>query len=197
VRVHTAWRLAPTRRAFTFLDGEGERTIAVLGDRLVPGGDDALPWEEIQGADAVYFTGGDPGALRRARAGRVLVATPRARETLSQAEVTLDALVHSRSDAGERVTEDEIQPRPRLVVTTAGSQGGSYSAAAGGRGSFGAAPLPGPVADAYGCGDSFAAGLTFGLARPDGIDAALELAARCGAACLTGWGPYERQLRLA
>ena len=54
---------------------------------------------------------------------------------------------------------------------------------------------PGPVVDGYGCGDSFAAGLTFGLARGLELEAALALAARCGAVCATGHGPYERQLR--
>ena len=34
-----------------------------------------------------------------------------------------------------------------------------------------------------------------GLARPDWSADAIALAARCGAACLTGRGPYERQLR--
>ena len=53
-----------------------------------------------------------------------------------------------------------------------------------------AAPLPGPVRDAYGCGDSFAAGLTYGLGAGLAMPDALELGARCGAACLTGRGPY-------
>ena len=64
-------------------------------------------------------------------------------------------------------------------------------------GAYRAAPPPGRPVDAYGCGDSFAAGLTFGLGRGDGVDGALELAARCGAACLTGRGPYEAQLGAA
>jgi ribokinase len=55
-------------------------------------------------------------------------------------------------------------------------------------------PLPGPRKDAFGCGDSFAGGLTYGLADGRGVDEALELAARCGAYCYTGRGPYERQL---
>ncbi|HEX8104540.1 MAG TPA: PfkB family carbohydrate kinase, partial [Solirubrobacteraceae bacterium] len=63
-------------------------------------------------------------------------------------------------------------------------------------GEWRAAEVPGEPVDAYGCGDSFAAGLTFGLARGDDLAAALELAARCGATCLTGRGPYERQLTL-
>ncbi|MDP8967707.1 MAG: PfkB family carbohydrate kinase, partial [Actinomycetota bacterium] len=60
-----------------------------------------------------------------------------------------------------------------------------------------ATPLPGRPVDAYGCGDSFAAGLTYGLADGMALDEAIELGARCGAACLTGRGPYEGQLQLA
>ena len=61
----------------------------------------------------------------------------------------------------------------------------------------GGAFVPGPIRDAYGCGDSFAAGLTFALGDGRAIADAVELAARCGAACLTGRGPYERQLTAA
>jgi ribokinase len=49
--------------------------------------------------------------------------------------------------------------------------------------------------DSYGCGDSFAAGLTVGLARGLPLEAALELGARCGATCLTGRGGLVPQLR--
>jgi ribokinase len=194
VNVHAAWRRDPQRRAFTFTDSGAERTITVIGERQVPHGDDPLPWERLDGVDAVYFTGGDAGALRAARAARTLVATARARETLRGAGVALDALVHSASDAGETVVAGEIQPAPALVVSTAGAQGGRYAGAEGVTGAYRAAPLPGPAVDAYGCGDSFAAGLTFGLGRGDDPDAALALAARCGAACLTGRGPYAAQL---
>src|ERR671934_1099258 len=42
----------PQRRAFTFVDTEGERTITVLGEKLVPaGGDRRLPWAELEDAD--------------------------------------------------------------------------------------------------------------------------------------------------
>ena len=39
------------------------------------------------------------------------------------------------------------------------------------------APLPGPVVDAYGAGDAFAAGLTYGLAAGCRIEEALRLRA--------------------
>ena len=43
----------PQRRALTFVDANGERTITVLGDKLRPsGGDGRLPWEELAQADA-------------------------------------------------------------------------------------------------------------------------------------------------
>jgi ribokinase len=48
--------------------------------------------------------------------------------------------------------------------------------------------------DTYGAGDCFAAGLTFALARGDPVEEAVALAARCGAAVMTGRGPYQAQL---
>ena len=196
VRVHAAVRDAPQRRAVTHIDRSGERTITVLGERLVPAGSDALPWEELEGADGVYFTGGDERALRRARDARVLVATPRARDPLHSAGVRLDALVHSAGDPDEALAS-ELDPPPRLVVATAGPEGGRYAGAEGETGTWKAAPLSGPVRDTYGAGDSFAAGLTFALGEGRPVAEAVELAARCGAACLTGRGPYEGQLSLA
>jgi ribokinase len=195
VRVVAATRKGePTRRAFTFVDDGGERTITVIGARLQPERDDPLPWDELSEVDAVYFTAGGPGTLRAARAARTVVATTRVMDVIAAAGVPLDAVVGSGRDAGERYREYE--PAPSLVVATAGATGGRWTAAEGRTGKWAAAPLPGPVADAYGCGDSFAAGLTFALADGRDTDRALELAARCGAACLTGHGPYERQLTL-
>src|SRR5438132_5390278 len=69
--LHVAWRDEPQRRAVTFVDDHGERTITVIGDRIVPHGSDPLPWSELAGADGVYFTGGDVEALKAARAARV------------------------------------------------------------------------------------------------------------------------------
>jgi ribokinase len=143
--------------------------------------------------DTVYFTAGDAGAARRARAARTLVSTVRGLETIAAAGVELDALVSSGADEGERYQHGQLDPPPRLVVRTAGARGGAWERG-GESGGYEATPLPGPVRDAYGCGDSFAAGLTFGLGEGRPVEAALELAARCGAACLTGRGPYEGQL---
>ena len=60
----------------------------------------------------------------------------------------------------------------------------------GAGGEWAAAEVPGPVVDAYGCGDSFAAGLTFALGEGRPIDEALAVAASWGAHTLTLRGPY-------
>jgi ribokinase len=78
-----------------------------------------------------------------------------------------------------------------LVVQTDGPSGGTAN---GER--FQAAEPPGPIVDTYGAGDSFAAALAFALARGDALPDALQLAARAGAAVLTGRGPYTAQLAL-
>ena len=195
VRVEAVIRSGrPTRKAFTFLDGDGERTITVVGDRLEPARDDPLPWDELSGVDAAYFTAGDPAALRAARDSRVLVATARVMDVIESAGVQLDAVVGSGRDPAERYRG--YDPPPRLVVTTAGAAGGGWQGLEGRTGEWSAAPVPGPIADSYGCGDSFAAGLAFGLARDGDTGRALDVAARCGAVCLTGNGPYEHQLTL-
>ena len=188
IEVHAAVRPRPQRRTFTFLDGEAERTITVLGERLVPHGGDALPWDALAECDAVYFTGGDAEALRRARAAKHLVTTPRAADALAVAGVQVDVLVGSASDPDENALA--IDPPPRHVVLTEGAEGGRWVASEGGTGRWAAAAPSGPPQDAYGCGDSFAAGVTYALGAGGSLDDALELGARCGAECLTLRGPY-------
>ncbi len=194
VHVRAAWRAAPTRTASTLVDDAGERTIVTYGPRLEALGSDAeLPWSELAKMDAVYFTAGDVGALRAARAARVLVASPRATDALGHG-VALDALVLSANDAIERGEAAIAGNEARLVVSTEGAHGGVYRERDDGSSSWTAAPPPGEAVDSYGCGDSFAAGLTYGLGAGMAPSQALALAARCGAVCLTGRGPYERQL---
>jgi ribokinase len=191
VEVRAAPRNESQRRAVVFLDADGERTISVFRRRLHPNRDDDLPWSELAGMDGIYFTGGDLGALRAARAAKVLVATPRAREALVRSDVVLDALVRSAGD----VTEQDAPAgwSAKVVVSTRGREGGSWETADGRSGRFPAAPLAGPVRDAYGAGDSFAAGFTFGLGSGMTLEQALWVGAQCGAGNLTGRGPYEGQ----
>jgi ribokinase len=197
VRVEAAVRSdEPTRRGFTYLDADHERTITVIGDRLHARRTDDLPWEELAETDAVYFCAGDAESLRTARDARAVVATARILNVLEEAAVELDALVASSRDPNERYKPGQLNPPPRLAVVTAGEKGGEWTSAEGRTGHFAAAPLPGPKGDSYGAGDSFAAGLAFALGDGRPTEAALQLAALCGATAMTGHGPYERQLRL-
>lgn len=191
LRVHAVKRDRPTRRAFVYVDDMGERTITTIGERIAPHIEDTLPWWSLANADAVLFIGGDAGALRAARLARVLVATSRVLGVLREGGVELDALVGSAHDPGEAFADDELDPAPRYAIRTEGAAGGSCTP--GGR--FEAAPLDGPVVDAYGCGDAFVAGVTYGLGMGMHRDQALAVAARCGAAALTGRGAYAGQLR--
>ena len=192
--VHAVARDLPQRRGWTYLDAGHERTITVIGERIVPHGADPLAWDGLAATDAVYFTGGDAEAARRARQARVLVATPRAADALQASGVAIDVLVASADDAAERAWAQRLDPPPARVVLTAGARGGRWTAAEGRSGEWQAVEPPGPPVDSYGCGDSFAAGLAFALGAGMPLGDALHLAARCGAWCLTGRGPYGRQL---
>jgi ribokinase len=195
VTVHAGAREGIQRRGFVYLTDDGERTITILGERLVPHCDDALPWDALDGVAGVYFTGGDAAALEAARRADVIVATPRAGDALREAGVAVDVLVHSGRDRDEEMDPAELDPPPRTVVTTLGAKGGRWDGAAG-TGTWDPLPLPGRIVDEYGAGDSFAAGITTGLAAGMPIADAIHLGSRCGVANLTGRGPYAGQLDL-
>jgi ribokinase len=194
VRVETAIRDEPTRRAAVFVDVNGERTITTLGERLAPNAADDLPWSELDGVDAVYVTAGDPGAIREARRARVLVATSRIADLLQETGVRLEAVVGSAADPAEAIDPADFAHPTRLIVRTESVRGGRYETDDGRSGTYDAVAPPGPVIDTYGAGDSFAAGLTFALGAGMEIEDALALAARCGAWCAAGKGPYGNQL---
>jgi ribokinase len=170
-----------TRRALTHVDRNRERTITTIGEKLRPRG--PLPLESY---DTVFFVAGDVAALRSAREVRFLAATPRELNTLLSGGVPLDLLVGSATDQGERY---DGGLDAAVVCGTEGSRGGVANGVR-----YAAAEPPGPLADAYGAGDSFAAALCFALARGDALPDALALAARAGAAVVTGKGPYAAQI---
>jgi ribokinase len=176
-----AQHFGTTRRAFTHVDDNGERTITVLGDKLFPRG--PLP---LDGYDAIFFGAGDAAALRSARGARFLAATPRELPTLLEGGVHFDLIVGSGTDPGESY-DGELDAA--IVVQTEGGRGGTVN----GR-RFPPQPLPGPIVDTYGAGDSFAAALCFALGRGDDLDDALALAGRAGAGVITGKGPYTAQI---
>jgi ribokinase len=169
-----------TRRAWTHIDGDGERTITVLGDKLLPFG--SLP---LEGYDLVFFVSGDAEALRSARKSRFLATTMREQPLLHEAGVRIDLMAGSAIDPRERY---DGSLDVGLVVQTDGPRGGTANGE-----HFDPVEPSGPVVDTYGAGDSFGAALAFALARGDALPDALKLAARAGAAVITGRGPYASQ----
>jgi len=182
VTVHAQW-FGRTRRALTHVDRNRERTITTVGPKLRPEG--PLPLEDYE---AVFFVAGDVASLRSARRARYVSATPRELETLLAGGVPLDLLVGSNTDPGERYEGGLDVP---IYVATEGVRGALVDGVR-----YPSVPPPGPIEDTYGAGDSYAATLTFALARGEPLAGALELAARAGASVITGKGPYAAQLRL-
>ena len=193
IDVRAAFVDAPQRRGITYVDEGGERTITTIGPKLHPRGhDDSFPWRELARCDAVYFCAGDVDAVVNARRGRVVVATARELSTLRTASLELDAVVASGKDDSELYRPGDLDPPPRLSVTTSGALGGWAQPG----GPFSAAPLPDTPGDAYGAGDCFAAGLAFALAAGISDSEALAFAARCGAGAMAGPGVHAEAIPL-
>jgi ribokinase len=193
IEVHASFVDTPQRKGFTYLDDAGERTITVIGPKIGPRGhDDELPWHELARCDALYFCAGDVDALLAARRARVVVATARELATLKRGAVELDAVVGSGKDEAEVYRPGDLDPPPKLVVTTSGALGGWAQPG----GPFTAPPVDGPFADSYGAGDCFAAGLAFALAAGLDTSDALTFAARCGAGALAGPGVHAEAVPL-
>ena len=104
------------------------------------------------------------------------------------AGVELDALVASGEDDAERYQAGDLDPPPRLVVSTAGALGGWAQPG----GPYKPAVAPGPYEDAYGAGDCFAAGLTFALAKGMEIQDALA----CTGISLSRGGITKRRINV-
>ena len=118
--------------------------------------------------DAVYFVSGDADAARAARRARVLVATARSLPVLAEAGGRAGRArpqpPTTRASAMSAATSTRAEARRRDRRAAKAGAGARRTAAPG---SYRPAPLPGPIVDAYGAGDSFAAGLTYALGRGD------------------------------
>lgn len=193
-RVHAAERDAPQTRDVVMITPDGERTIVVIGEPLHPAIDDPLPWEILRTCDAVYFTGQDPRTIAAARAGRLLVVTARRSDALARSGEAADVVVGSRHDPREASRLADYPVPPSALVMTEGAAGGTIETA-GGIARFTTTPVEN-VAGTYGAGDSFAAALTWYLARGLGVAEACERAAPYGAAVLAGMNPLAHQLQL-
>ena len=150
------------------------------------------PWEELERADGVYFVSGDAELLRSARRARVLVATARELPTIAEAGVELDALVGSANDVGETFKPGDVDPPPKLAVWTSGARGRLVEP---GRAVLGRA-APGAGRGRLRLRRRLRGGPHVRAAARRRPRDAIALAARCGAAALTGRGAYAGQLRL-
>lgn len=187
VDAFVAWRESPSRRAISLSDATGDRAITVIGARHTPDPTDELPWHLLESCDGVFVSATDAAGLQLARRARILTATPRlGMDVLQSAQVQLDALIGSGLDPDEQVEHRLLKQRPHLIIATEGAAGGVTDPG----GHYKAIPASGPIIDTYGCGDSFAAGVTAGLAAGFSAADSVTLGAQWGAECATRFGPY-------
>lgn len=184
VEVRAGVREGRQARAVVVLDDDGERTITVSQPNAYPRADDAIDWGDIAGCAAVYATCAEPSAMVVARQAPILVASARQAAAIAAAGITVDVLLGSARDAGERPGDHALDSPPAAIVETLGEEGGRWATVDGAAGTWSAQPAPTPIFDAYGAGDSFAAGVTYGLGVGDDLPAAVERGAAWGAAAL-------------
>ncbi|MEX0749667.1 MAG: PfkB family carbohydrate kinase, partial [Dehalococcoidia bacterium] len=193
--IHIARRDLPHTRDLAVITPDGERTIFVIGEPLHPRLRDDLPWEVLETCDAVYFTGQDPETLIEARKARVLVVTSRRKQALDASGVRADVVVGSTKDKREFSVLSDYTPSPAALVMTEGERGG-YIETRDGVVRFPAPVVPDRTVAAYGAGDTFAAALTWYLARGFPLLEACTRAGRHGGAVLRGINPLEWQMEL-
>jgi len=116
----------------------------------------------------------------------VLVVTARRFDLLAASGVRADVLVGSARDRGEQFDLDRLAQPPGHVIVTDGVRGGT---------GYQALPPPASPVDSYGAGDTFAAGLLYGMADGLAQPAALALGARLAAESVTWRGAYPPQSR--
>ena len=186
---------APTRRGFTYLDDDHERTITLLDPRLVPharttrcrgsGSPTSTPSTSPAATPARCALRAPPACSSRRRGRSTCIAeSRRASSTCSS---------RARRDPGEQVDAGALDPgaAPRRPHRGRRRRHAGRRATAS-AGAWAAEPLPGPPVDSYGCGDAFAAGPDLRARRRHaGREDALRSARAAAPHCLTGRGPYE------
>ncbi len=193
MQVRVAVRPAPQTRSVSAVGDLGDRSITVLGGVPQPQINDDLGWSDLVDYDAVYFVGEDPETLVACRRAPLLVVTARSGAALGEASVRADVLVGSSHDDREEVEATSLPVTPAAEVWTEGRTGGWWRENDTPIQHWNALSPTAPPVDSYGCGDSFAAGLTVGLARGWDLARAIHLGALCGAACVTGRGGLGTQ----
>ena len=187
INLHIAWRDKPTRKGFSLTDSQGERSITIIGDRISPNYKDNLDWNLLNNMDGIFITAADEKIIKMARVAKTLCSTPRVGlNIINGSNIFLDGLISSNFDTGEIYSLSELKVKPRFVIKTEGEKGGLVFP--GGR--YEAIYNKKPKVDSYGCGDSFAAGILFGLSSKWNIEKSLSLAKILGKYCSENFGPY-------
>ena len=191
--VHAVTR-GPQRRGWVFLDDSGERTITILGERHRP---------HRRRSAAVGAAARRRRRVlhrrRRRRAARRARRAPRRRDAARRRRRCARAS-SSTCSCGPRSIPASATPARTSIRRRGGSSPPRAATAAPGpaprtsSGSWHTVELPGPRRDAYGAGDSFAGALTWALGDGRKLDDALHVAARAGAAKMTGRAGYDGQL---
>ncbi len=188
IKIHVAWRDKPTRRGFSLIDSNGERSITVIGDRLAPTYKDNLDWNIFEKMDGIFITASDSEIFKKARIADSLCTTPRVGlNIINKSNVFLDGLIGSNLDPGEVFSLSDISIKPKFIIKTEGENGGILYP--GGR--YKALINTKQKIDSYGCGDAFAAGILYGLSSKWSIDKILSLAKLLGKDASEFFGPYK------
>ena len=187
IKLHVAWLDKPTRKGFSLIDSQGERAITVIGERLTPNYKDCLDWSILKNMDGIFITASDSKIFKMARSASILCTTPRVGlNTINESNVLVDGLIGSNLDPGEKFSFSELSLKPKYTIKTEGEKGGIIFP--GGR--YDAFKNNNPKVDSYGCGDSFAAGILYGLASKWNIEKTVNLAKVLGRNASQFFGPY-------
>ena len=188
IELHVAWRDKPTRKGFSIIDSDGERSITIIGDRLAPTNKDNLDWTILKDMDGIFITAADKEIFKKSRIAKTLCTTPRVGlNIINESGIFLDGLISSNLDPGEVFSLNELIFKPRFIIKTEGENGGIVFP--GGR--YKAIKNKKNKVDSYGCGDSFAAGILYGLTSSWDIEESLNLAKIMGRNCSEHFGPYD------
>ena len=126
-----------------------------------------------------------------ARSASILCTTPRVGlNIINNSNVLLDGLIGSNLDPGEVFSFSELSLKPKYTIKTEGEKGGIIFP--GGR--YKALKNKKLKVDSYGCGDSFAAGILYGMASKWDIEKSLNLAKVMGRDASEFFGPYANSV---
>ena len=193
IKLHVAWRDKPTRKGFSVIDSKGERSITIIGDRISPKNNDNLDWSILKDMDGIFITAADKEIFKKSRFAKILCTTPRVGlNIINESGIFLDGLISSNLDPGEVFSLSQLSIQPRFIIKTEGENGGIVFP--GGR--YKAIENIKNKVDSYGCGDSFAAGILYGLSSNWDIDESLNLAKIMGRNCSEHFGPYDNDNKI-